>query len=47
MVKEGCSAADIVLVPEWSCDFDDGTKCGAVDGEKAEFMWQQHTGNDQ
>ena len=43
-ITEGCSAADIKLLPTFECNFEDGTKCGAVDDEAGDFTWLLNKG---
>ena len=43
-ITEGCSAADIVLIPTFNCDFENGDKCGAIDDEAGDFSWLMNSG---
>jgi len=43
-ITEGCSAADIKLLPTFECDFEDGGKCGAIDDEAGDFTWLLNKG---
>ena len=36
-ITNGCSAADIVLVPTFNCNFENGEKYGAIDDEGGDF----------
>ena len=43
-ITEGCSAADIVLIPTFNCNFENGDKCGAIDDEAGDFSWLLNSG---